>query len=86
MYDYIRPAKVLAALEWLKENNPLYREVTINIDWEQAAAQDDTELWEALSSQHCYLPTEEIAAISTTEVAAPSTTEVTATGEAEKSK
>ena len=34
MYDYVRPAKVLAALEWLKENNPLYREVTINIDWE----------------------------------------------------
>ena len=29
MYDYVRPAKVLAALEWLKENNPLYRDVTI---------------------------------------------------------
>ena len=26
-YQYIRPAKVLAALQWLKSNNPLYKDV-----------------------------------------------------------
>ena len=26
---HVRPAKVLAALEWLKENNPLCRDITI---------------------------------------------------------
>ena len=45
MYKYVRPAKVIAALEWLKVNNPLYQ---------SDAAQDDTELWDALSSQHSH--------------------------------
>lgn len=58
MYDYVRPVKVLAALEWLKAKNPLYQEVQINCDWQEDAAQDDTELWEAFSSQHCHLPTQ----------------------------
>ena len=52
MYQYVRPAKVLAALEWLKENNPLYLDITINSDWQADAAEDDADLWEAFSSQH----------------------------------
>lgn len=51
MYEYIRPAKVLAALEWLKNNNPLYRDVEINKRWIDDAAVDDSDLWEAISSQ-----------------------------------
>ena len=51
MYQYVRPAKVLAALEWLRANNPLYRDVKINSDWLDDAAQDDADLWEALSAQ-----------------------------------
>jgi hypothetical protein len=26
MYQYVRPAKVLAALQWLNSNNPLYKD------------------------------------------------------------
>ena len=53
MYQYIRPSKVLAALQWLKSNNPLYEDVEINSDWLSNAAQDDAELWEALSAEQC---------------------------------
>jgi hypothetical protein len=56
MYQYVRPAKVLAALHWLKSNNPLYKDVEINSDWLSDAAEDDTELWEALSAEHCPPP------------------------------
>ena len=31
--DYIRPQKVMVALKWLKENNPLYRDIIIDEDW-----------------------------------------------------
>ena len=51
MYQYVRPVKVLAALEWLRANNPLYKDVKINSDWMDDAAQDDADLWEALSAQ-----------------------------------
>ena len=51
IYQYVRPAKVLAALEWLRANNPLYRDVKINSDWLDDAAQDDADLWDALSAQ-----------------------------------
>ncbi len=50
MFQYVRPAKVLAALEWLKANNP--QDVQVNMDWEQHASQDDAELWDAFTSQH----------------------------------
>ena len=50
MYEYVRPDKVMAALEWLKVNNPLYNDININRNWEDDAAQDDSELWEAVSS------------------------------------
>ncbi len=59
MYEYVRLAKVLAALEWLKANNPLYRDITINSDWQADAAEDDADLWEAFSSQHYQLPTQQ---------------------------
>ena len=56
MYQYIRPAKVLAALQWLKSNNQLYRDIEINNNWLSDAAVDDAELWEALSAEHCPPP------------------------------
>ena len=51
MYEYVRPAKVLAALEWLKNNNPFYKDVNIDQRWVGNAALDDSELWEAISAQ-----------------------------------
>jgi hypothetical protein len=51
MYEYVRPARVMAALEWLKENNPLYSTIEINSDWQEDSARDDTELWQAFSSR-----------------------------------
>ena len=56
MYQYVRPAKLLATLQWLKLNNPLYKDVDINSDWVSNAAEDDAELWEALSVEHCPPP------------------------------
>ena len=51
MYQYIPPAKVLAALQWLKSNDTLYGDVEINDDW-----LSDAELWEALLAEHCPPP------------------------------
>jgi hypothetical protein len=56
MYQYVRPAKVLAALQWLKLNNPLYTDVQINSNWLSDVAEDDAELWEVLSAEHCPPP------------------------------
>ena len=53
MYQYVRPSMVLTALQWLKSNNPLYKNIEINSDWLSNAAQDDSDLWEALSAQRC---------------------------------
>ena len=45
MYDYVLPAEVLVALQWLIANNPLYHDVLINDNWQQhhAAVQDDSD-------------------------------------------
>ena len=51
MYEYVQPTKIMVALEWLKANNPLYADVDVNLSWEEDAAQDDSELWEAVFSQ-----------------------------------
>lgn len=59
MFQYVRPTKVLAALEWLKVNNPLYQNVQINVNWEQHVCQDDTDLWEALTSEYSPRPSQE---------------------------
>ena len=59
MYQYVQPVKVLAALEWLRVNNSLYKDIHINRDWLHDAAQDDADRWEALSAQNCPLPKQE---------------------------
>ena len=51
MYAFVRPGMIMAALEWLKANNALYKDVEVNMSWEDDAARDDSELWEAVSSQ-----------------------------------
>jgi len=56
MYDYIQPAKVLGALQWLKSNNPLYYDIELNENWLSDAVEDDAELWKALSTQYCSPP------------------------------
>ena len=56
MFQYVRPAKVLAALQWLKLNNPLYKDIEINDDWTGNARQDDADLWEAISAEQCPPP------------------------------
>ena len=37
MYDYINPTKVLNALKWLKINNILYKDITINSNWVESS-------------------------------------------------
>ena len=46
MYEYIRPKKVMDALRWLKQHNPLYKDITICEDWENQWEEIDSELWE----------------------------------------
>jgi hypothetical protein len=41
MYDYINPTKVLNALNWLKINNVLYKDVTINPNWVESSIVDN---------------------------------------------
>ena len=35
MYHFIGKDAVMTAIKWLKENNPLYAEVSINEDWDK---------------------------------------------------
>ncbi|XP_078621306.1 uncharacterized protein LOC144887780 [Branchiostoma floridae x Branchiostoma japonicum] len=51
MYEYIRPKKVVDALVWLKDNNPLYKDITICPDWEREWEGDDPDLWEAMTGR-----------------------------------
>ena len=51
MYDYISPEKVLTALRWLKENNPLYANIDINEDWLQQAMTNDNDLFAGMVEQ-----------------------------------
>ena len=44
MYDYIRPQKLIAALRYLKANNPLYSDIDINEQWVEEAMANDKEL------------------------------------------
>ncbi|QQP36412.1 ATP-dependent DNA helicase, partial [Caligus rogercresseyi] len=50
MYEYIRPKKVMKALQWLQQNNPLYKDVIICPDWERQWEDDDPELWESIAT------------------------------------
>ena len=40
MYNYIRPEKVINALRWLKDNNPLYYDIEISSDWFDSVTKD----------------------------------------------
>ncbi|GAB1600976.1 hypothetical protein Ahia01_000375800, partial [Argonauta hians] len=49
--QYVRPAKVNAALQKLCEINPLYKGVSIDSDWAEVTEASDPELWNLLTSQ-----------------------------------
>ena len=49
MYDSIHPQKMIAALQWLIENNPLYSEVELNENWTNEWNESDPELWHAVT-------------------------------------
>ena len=51
MYDYISPEKVLTALRWLKQNNPLYADIDINEQWLEQAVSNDEDLFGGLVEQ-----------------------------------
>ena len=51
MHDYICPEKVLTALRWLKQNNPLYADIDINEEWLEQALADDQDLFAGLVQQ-----------------------------------
>ena len=51
MYDYISPEKVLCALRWLKQNNPLYADIDINEQWLEEAVSNDEDLFGGLVEQ-----------------------------------
>ena len=51
MYDHVRPAKFLVALQWLIANNPLYHDVPSTDNWQHAAVQDDGDLLQAYLDQ-----------------------------------
>ena len=40
----ISPNKMNAAFKWLKENNPLYKDVEYDEGWEKALQEEDPEL------------------------------------------
>ena len=51
MYDYIRPDKVINALQWLKANNPLYADISINDEWLNDSIANKSELFNSLTKQ-----------------------------------
>ena len=48
LHDTIRPEKVISALHYLKNNNPLYRDIEINEDWIQTWQEMDQELYDGI--------------------------------------
>ena len=51
MYDYIRPDKVLAALAWLKANNPLYADAEVDGSWLSNSVANNAELFTSLTEE-----------------------------------
>ena len=49
MYDTIHPQKMIAALKWLIENNPLYSQIELNERWTNQWNKSDPELWHAVT-------------------------------------
>ena len=44
MCDFIRPDKIMIALQWLCIHNPLYFDIEVNNDWKkQSISNDDNE-------------------------------------------
>ena len=48
MFKHIRPSRVLGALRWLKNNNPLYKDVTIAENWRAQWAAQEPDLFQAM--------------------------------------
>ena len=44
MYDYVTLQHILDPLRWLKQNNPLYKDINANTDWVAQALIDDEEV------------------------------------------
>ena len=51
MYDYISPEKVMNALAWLKQHNPLYADIDINDNWFEDSLANDADLFAGLVKQ-----------------------------------
>ena len=49
MYDSIHPQKMIAALQWLIKNNPLYSQIELNENWTNHWNKSDPELWHAVT-------------------------------------
>ena len=50
----IRPAKINAALIWLRNNNPLYSHIQFDDNWERTMQESDPELWSMLTEEKTY--------------------------------
>ena len=48
LYSHVRPDKVLMALNWLKCNNPLYSNVSVNSNWVNESSMNNSELFNSL--------------------------------------
>ena len=48
MHDVIRPEKVISALHYLKNNNPLYADIEINEDWIRRWQDEDNEMYDGI--------------------------------------
>ena len=49
MYEFVRPKHIMDALIWLKQHNPLYKDIEICDDWEKQWREGDGDLWEAIT-------------------------------------
>ena len=47
----ISPSKINVALNWLKENNALYKDVDFDDNWEQSLKEEDPELWSMMTDE-----------------------------------
>ncbi len=50
MYHYVTHEKVLNALKWLKEHNPLYVDVEVDEEWSLHAETDDHDLYSSITA------------------------------------
>jgi hypothetical protein len=55
MYDFIRPKVVMEALRWLKANNPFYKHVKIDKDWEEKLNSYSTKGDVDYSEDYCFV-------------------------------